>query len=72
MKEIITKISGIVPFEVILPILMIQIILLVIALIDLIRSEETHGPKWLWAVVIILLNIVGPVLYLVYGRKNQS
>lgn len=53
------------------PIIVIQFILLVVALVDLIRIERTNGPKWVWAIVIIIINIVGPVLYFVFGRRSQ-
>ncbi|MBT2677880.1 PLDc_N domain-containing protein [Bacillus sp. ISL-35] len=53
------------------PILVIQVILLVVALVDLIRIEKTNGPKWLWAVIILVINIIGSILYFVIGRRNQ-
>lgn len=53
------------------PILVIQLILLVVALVDLIRIERTNGPKWVWALVIVIINIVGPVLYFVVGRRSH-
>ena len=53
------------------PILVILVILLIVALVDLIRIEKTNGPKWLWAVIILLINIIGPILYFVIGRRNQ-
>ncbi|SEQ48984.1 PLD nuclease N-terminal domain-containing protein [Piscibacillus halophilus] len=52
-----------------LPIIILQLILLSIAIIDLIRNEQTNGPKWIWALVIILINIVGPIIYLIFGRR---
>jgi hypothetical protein len=53
------------------PIIVIQIGLMVLALVDLIRRESTKGlPKWGWALVIVLINIIGPVLYLVAGREE--
>ncbi|WP_449538033.1 PLD nuclease N-terminal domain-containing protein [Ferdinandcohnia sp. Marseille-Q9671] len=52
------------------PIIVIQLILMVTALVDLFRSEETNGPKALWAVVILFISILGPVLYFVIGRKR--
>lgn len=54
----------------ILPILIVQLILIIVALIDLSKVSETNGPKWVWAIVIIIFNIVGPVLYFVVGRKQ--
>lgn len=55
---------------ILLPILIIQLILMVVAVIDLIRIDKTNGPKWLWALIILFVNIVGPVLYFVIGRRN--
>ncbi|WP_453993060.1 PLDc N-terminal domain-containing protein [Bacillus nitroreducens] len=52
------------------PIVVIQLILLVTALIDLVRSEETNGPKLVWLFIIVLISILGPVLYFVIGRKR--
>jgi hypothetical protein len=58
-------------WAIIAPILVIQLILLVTALIDLTRIEKTNGPKWVWALVIIFVNIIGPILYFVLGRRND-
>jgi len=52
------------------PIIVIQFILLVTAIVDLARSEETNGPKILWVFVILLVSILGPILYFVIGRKR--
>lgn len=44
----------------------------VIALIDLYRrpvESVVFGNKWIWLVLILFLNLLGPVLYLVAGRK---
>ncbi|WP_318508855.1 PLDc N-terminal domain-containing protein [Bacillus sp. T3] len=56
---------------ILLPILIIQLILLVVALVDIIRSEKTNGPKWIWVLIIIFINIIGPILYFVIGRRNH-
>lgn len=56
---------------VIAPLIVIQFILLIVAAIDLIRAEKTNGPKWMWILVIILINFVGPVLYFIFGRRND-
>ncbi|WP_174733029.1 PLDc N-terminal domain-containing protein [Mesobacillus harenae] len=55
----------------ILPILIIQLVLFVVALIDLVKIEKTNGPKWLWAIIILFVNIIGPILYFVIGRRNH-
>lgn len=53
------------------PILIIQVILLIVAIVDLVRIEKTNGPKWLWAVIILFVNIIGPILYFVIGRRSN-
>lgn len=52
----------------ILPLIILQLIVLVIAIIDLVR-HETNGPKWVWALVIIFINIIGPIIYFIFGRR---
>lgn len=53
-----------------IPIFLLQLALLVIALLDLVRREQTRGPKWAWALVIVLINIIGPIVYLLFGRED--
>jgi hypothetical protein len=53
------------------PILVIQFILLLVAIIDLVRNENPKGPKWLWFIIILFVNIIGPILYFVIGRRND-
>ena len=54
----------------IIPLLVLQLILMVIALRDLVQREKTRGPKWLWAIIIVLGECIGPVLYLLVGRQE--
>lgn len=55
-----------------IPIVIIQIGLMIVALWDLIKRERTVGPKWLWVLVILFLNFIGPIIYLVVGRQDES
>lgn len=54
------------------PLLLIQLGLAVWGLYDLTRpGRRVKGDsKVLWAIVIILLNIVGPVVYFLIGREE--
>lgn len=54
-----------------IPIILLQIALLIAALVDLIRQPQTRGPKWAWALVIVLVNIFGPIIYFLFGRKEE-
>ncbi len=63
-------IKEILPF--LIPLLLIQLVLLIIALADLIKREKVRGGnKIIWALVIVLVNIIGPVLYLFIGRQES-
>ena len=62
------NISELIPF--LIPIFLLQIGLIVIALRDLIGRERTKGPRWAWALVILFVNIIGPIIYLLIGREE--
>ncbi|MEH6941787.1 PLD nuclease N-terminal domain-containing protein [Bacillus sp. JJ722] len=57
--------------QLLLPIAVLQVILLITALVSLVKQEQTNGPRWLWVILIIFVNIIGPVLYFIIGRKER-
>lgn len=57
-------------WQLIAPILVIQLVLMLIALVDCFKAEETNGPKWMWVLIIIFINLLGPVGYFIFGRKR--
>ncbi|WP_214774753.1 PLD nuclease N-terminal domain-containing protein [Exiguobacterium sp. s37] len=58
-------------FLILLPVLILQLILLVVALIDLFKRDVTNGPKWIWLLVIVFINILGPIIYFLWGRTPR-
>ena len=60
-----------IPWGAIAPILVLHLILMITALVSCIREEKTNGPKWIWILVILFINLIGPVLYFVVGRRNN-
>ena len=54
-----------------IPILLIEIALWVVALIDLVRRPHTNGPKWLWVIIIVFANLIGPIVSFIVGRKED-
>ena len=54
-----------------IPILLLQLGLIVVALIDLFRRPTTNGPKGLWVIIIVLVNFIGPIVYFLVGRKED-
>lgn len=53
------------------PVVLIQLGLMIAAIVDLIRRPQTRGPKWVWALVILFVNFIGPIIYFVAGRKEE-
>lgn len=53
-----------------IPVAVLQLVLMIVALVDLSRREKTRGPKWVWALVIILGELLGPILYFIVGREE--
>ncbi|MFC4304220.1 PLDc N-terminal domain-containing protein [Cohnella boryungensis] len=57
--------------KVLIPVILVQIALMVTALVYLFRAKAVRGNKWIWVPVIVLVNIVGPVLFFAFGRKEE-
>ena len=54
-----------------IPVFILQLTLLVIALVDLVKRQYViGGNKIIWLLVIILVNIIGPIVYLLAGRRD--
>ena len=55
---------------IILPFILAGSLLVLIALIDLFRHKSTRKNVLIWALIIIFVNTLGPILYLLLGRKD--
>jgi hypothetical protein len=55
-----------------IPILLIQLGLIVAALFDLEKEERRvrGGSKLVWVLIIVFINLIGPILYFVVGRED--
>lgn len=56
-----------------IPLFVIQLALMIGALVDLLKRENqqvTGGNKLIWVLVIVLVNLIGPIIYFVAGRKD--
>lgn len=54
------------------PLVLLQFLLLIWALIDLARRHDVKVlPKWAWILIIIFVNIFGPIIYFVAGRGEE-
>lgn len=64
------ELSDILP--ILTPVISIYAILILVALIDLYKNRDERNNKLLWAIIIIALNAVGPVLYFAIGRRGNK
>lgn len=58
-----------------IPLIIIELVLIVVALIDLIRRDSRQvlgGNKLIWVLIILLISTLGPICYLVLGRKEEA
>jgi hypothetical protein len=55
------------------PLIILEVVLMVVALVDLAkRKHVTGGNKIIWVLVTVGIQIIGPVIYLIAGRKEES
>ena len=56
----------------IVPLAIVQVGLLVLAMIDLLRDDRAvrGGSKGVWAVIIVFVSMIGPILYFLVGRED--
>ncbi len=57
----------------VIPVVLLHIGLLIVSLKDLVSREKFRGlPKIGWIVVIVVINVFGPILYLALGRDRDN
>ena len=59
--------AQILPFA--LPIILLNLLLIGVALYDWFKRKNLISSPYIWLVAIILLQLLGPILYLVIGRR---
>lgn len=53
-----------------IPLLLLQLVLMVTALVMIIRQKHfKYLNKVVWIIVVLVLNIIGPILYFVLERR---
>lgn len=56
----------------VISLIVLQLVLLTLAVIDLSKGKATTGPKWLWAIIVVFFNTIGPLAYFAFGRKRYA
>lgn len=54
-----------------IPIVIAELVLMVTALVVLVRAERTRGPKYMWALIILLGNLLGSIAFFIFGRRSD-
>ncbi|MEK4326213.1 PLD nuclease N-terminal domain-containing protein [Paenibacillus sp. FSL R7-0297] len=52
------------------PLLALQVLLAVVGLISLARTDKVRGPKWMWVLLLVFGNLLGSIAYFTLGRKE--
>ena len=57
---------------ILLPVVLIELGLVVFSLVDLLKPDRrvVGDNKLLWALIIVLVGTIGPIVYLLAGRKQ--
>lgn len=53
------------------PLLVLQFGLIVFCLYKLNKDKVKYFPKWAWALIIVFINLFGPIIYLFIGRERD-
>ncbi|EBF5130929.1 negative regulator of sigma-Y activity [Listeria monocytogenes] len=56
----------------IIPVILLYLALLLTAIIDLTKNWNERKNPVIWLVVIIVINILGPIAYFIFGRKEEG
>ncbi|EAE2659117.1 negative regulator of sigma-Y activity [Listeria monocytogenes] len=56
----------------IIPVILLYLALLLTAIIDLTKNWNIRKNPIIWLIVIIVINIFGPIAYFIFGRKEEG
>lgn len=57
---------------VLLPVILAELVLAVTALIHVLRHDEFKvGNKIIWVLVVLFIQIIGPIAYFLFGRGDE-
>jgi 4-amino-4-deoxy-L-arabinose transferase-like glycosyltransferase len=55
-----------------IPLVLVELGLLAFALYDLVKRKRVRGGnKWVWGIIIVVVEIFGPIIYFVLGREEE-
>lgn len=61
-----------IPFAILLPIIIIELGLTIAALAHIFTHKNYRfGNRWVW-VIVSFIQIIGPIVYFIFGRSEES
>lgn len=54
-----------------IPVLAVQFLLVVFCLVKIFKEGTASLNKWIWAVIVIFANLLGPIIFLTVGRRKD-
>lgn len=56
-----------------IPLIILEVILMIVAVRDVLKSSSFRfGNKIAWLIFVVVIQIIGPVIYFVFGRRNDT
>ena len=57
---------------ILLPIIIIEFILLILSLTHVLKHQNyKFGNKVIWIIIVVFIQIIGPIIYFVFGRGEE-
>ncbi|MBZ9607731.1 PLD nuclease N-terminal domain-containing protein [Clostridium estertheticum] len=53
------------------PVIILEVVLVVFCLYRLSRDRTKFLPKWVWALIIIFIQLIGAITFLLIGRERE-
>lgn len=57
--------------KLLLPVIILQFALVIFCIYRLIKDKVNYLPKWGWALIILFVNLFGPIIFLLIGRERD-
>lgn len=57
---------------ILIPYILIELILLIVALMHVLKHPHYRfGNKAMWVLIVLLIQIIGPIIYFVFGKGEE-
>ena len=67
IDQLLEILPQLMPF--LMPVLLLQLVMLIVALINFLKKELPMKDKVIWLLIIVCVQIIGPVVYFAVGSK---